>query len=75
MKAATGAPGLFARKLAADASIRDNRIECNRVGIDDVGGTGRYSSNRLVGNTAASSPIDLAQGGGNSVTPGNCSAN
>jgi len=29
--------GLFARKLAPDSSIRGNRFECNRLGVDDAG--------------------------------------
>lgn len=29
--------GLYARKLGPDSSIRGNRFECNRVGIDDGG--------------------------------------
>ena len=67
--------GIFARKLAADSSIRDNHFECNRVGIDDEGSGRPYARNRLAGNTAAAAPAALLAGTDNSVTSAACGAN
>ncbi|MSQ51670.1 MAG: hypothetical protein EXR28_07260 [Betaproteobacteria bacterium] len=67
--------GIHARKLAADSSIRDNRLECNRTGIDDDGGARPYARNRLTGNNAASTPASLLAGTDNNVSTTPCANN
>jgi hypothetical protein len=65
-------PGLYARKLAPDSSIRNNRFECNRVGIDDTGGARPYLQNRLSGNATATAPAGLLQGPDNVISAAGC---
>jgi hypothetical protein len=64
--------GVFARKLSADAQIRGNQFECNRVGIDDDGSPRVYARNRLAGNATAASPATVIAGTDNTVTTATC---